>query len=237
MKAVRFSANDYFRYHLKDKQTNILTPARQGLAGALTGVVQLVVTVPMELLKIQLQDAGRVARMGTQSTGQAPLHKMSALKIAADLIRSKGLFGLYKGTIPAMCRDVPFCAIYFPLVEKLQSLGPRKTDGSGDAKFYWSFGCGLAAASFTAWFVTPADIMKTRIQTIHKGAAGDKVYSSIFDAFLDILKTEGPRAFYKGGACRILVIAPSYAVIQSLYYLGVAEWLLGIEKDTKIIKK
>ncbi|XP_050309416.1 mitochondrial glutamate carrier 1-like isoform X3 [Anthonomus grandis grandis] len=174
MKAVRFSANDYFRYHLKDKQTNILTPARQGLAGALTGVVQLVVTVPMELLKIQLQDAGRVARMGTQSS---------------------------------------------------------------DAKFYWSFGCGLAAASFTAWFVTPADIMKTRIQTIHKGAAGDKVYSSIFDAFLDILKTEGPRAFYKGGACRILVIAPSYAVIQSLYYLGVAEWLLGIEKDTKIIKK
>lgn len=42
-----------------------LTLSRQALAGALTGLVQLTVTVPMELLKIQLQDAGRVAAMET----------------------------------------------------------------------------------------------------------------------------------------------------------------------------
>lgn len=42
-----------------------LSLSRQALAGALTGLVQLIVTVPMELLKIQLQDAGRVAAMET----------------------------------------------------------------------------------------------------------------------------------------------------------------------------
>lgn len=47
---------------------SILSPPRQALAGALTGVVQLIVTCPMELLKIQLQDAGRVAAMEAQKS-------------------------------------------------------------------------------------------------------------------------------------------------------------------------
>lgn len=34
---------------------------RQMLAGGLAGFCQIVVTTPMELLKIQMQDAGRVA--------------------------------------------------------------------------------------------------------------------------------------------------------------------------------
>lgn len=46
-----------------------LTAFRQALAGGLTGFAQLVVTVPMELLKIQLQDAGRVALMEAKIIG------------------------------------------------------------------------------------------------------------------------------------------------------------------------
>lgn len=38
-----------------------LTLIREMLAGAGAGLFQIVVTTPMELLKIQMQDAGRVA--------------------------------------------------------------------------------------------------------------------------------------------------------------------------------
>lgn len=38
-----------------------LTPVREMLAGACAGMCQIVVTTPMELLKIQLQDSGRTA--------------------------------------------------------------------------------------------------------------------------------------------------------------------------------
>lgn len=31
------------------------------MAGGMAGIIQLVVTTPMELLKIQMQDAGRIA--------------------------------------------------------------------------------------------------------------------------------------------------------------------------------
>lgn len=50
----------------------------------------------------------------------------------------------------------------------------------------------------------------------------------------DILKNEGMKAFFKGGACRVIVIAPLYAIVQGVYFLGVAEKLLGVQKDTKM---
>lgn len=36
------------------------------LAGGLAGFCQVVITTPMELLKIQLQDAGRIATKGKE---------------------------------------------------------------------------------------------------------------------------------------------------------------------------
>lgn len=43
------------------------------------------------------------------------------------------------------------------------------------------------------------------------------------------MKHEGPQAFFKGGTCRIIVIAPLFGIAQMIYYLGVAEYLLGLK--------
>lgn len=45
------------------------------------------------------------------------------------------------------------------------------------------------------------------------------------------MKTEGPTAFFKGAACRMIVIAPLFGIAQTVYYLGIAETLLGINKN------
>ena len=54
----------------------------------------------------------------------------------------------------------------------------------------------------------------------------------LYSVFLDrrILTEEGPRAFFKGGACRMIVIAPLFGIAQMVYYFGVGEAILGIEK-------
>lgn len=44
---------------------------REMMAGGLAGMCQIVVTTPMELLKIQLQDAGRVAAQAVASKCEA----------------------------------------------------------------------------------------------------------------------------------------------------------------------
>jgi solute carrier family 25 glutamate transporter 18/22 len=77
----------------------------------------------MELLKIQLQDAGRSAK-------GAGTVRPSALTIATELMKTKGITGLYKGTLATALRDVSFSIIYFPLFANLNALGPRKKDSS-----------------------------------------------------------------------------------------------------------
>ena len=58
----------------------------------------------MELLKIQLQDAGRVKASGN---AQKPAPKISALGITKELLRTKGIFGLYKGKKLQNCKTSP----------------------------------------------------------------------------------------------------------------------------------
>jgi len=132
-KAIKLAANDYFRHHLKTADGQ-LPYIRQMLAGGLAGAFQIVVTTPMELLKIQMQDAGRVAAQ-MKSAGKT-VEKTTATKIAKQLIKERGFFGLYKGIGATGARDITFSIIYFPLFATLNDMGPRRNDGSGEAVFW-----------------------------------------------------------------------------------------------------
>ncbi|KAM7363679.1 mitochondrial glutamate carrier 1-like isoform 2-T2 [Cochliomyia hominivorax] len=228
-KAIKLTANDYFRHKLTTKDGK-LPMSSQMIAGGLAGAFQIVVTTPMELLKIQMQDAGRVAAQA-KLAGKT-VEKISATKLASQLLKEKGIFGLYKGIGATGLRDVTFSIVYFPLFATLNALGPRRNDGSGEAVFWCSFLSGLAAGSFAALFVNPFDVVKTRLQAIKK-ADGEKEFKGIMDCITKTMKYEGPTAFFKGGLCRMIVIAPLFGIAQMVYFLGVAEGLLGINKPNK----
>ncbi|KAF4533466.1 hypothetical protein B566_EDAN001195 [Ephemera danica] len=228
-KAIKLAANDFFRHHLSTGK-GPLPLEREMAAGGLAGFCQIIITTPMELLKIQLQDAGRVAAAAKLAGSNASVvPKVSATSIALELFRSKGILGLYKGTAATMLRDVSFSVVYFPLFARLNSLGPRKKDGSGEAVFWCSFLSGCTAGSVAAVTVNPFDVVKTRLQLLKK-AEGEVSYNGIADAFGKIMKNEGITAFFKGAACRMIVIAPLFGIAQTVYYLGVAERLLGIHR-------
>ena len=121
-----------------------------------------------------------------------------------------------------MARDVTFSVLYFPLFANLNALGPKRKDHPDQTVFWASFLAGCAAGSFAAVAVNPLDVIKTRLQTL-KRAEGEKHYNGVRDAFSRTLSEEGVRAFFKGAACRVMVIAPLFGIAQTVYYLGVAE--------------
>jgi len=228
-KAIKLAANDYFRHKLTRSDGKLPLP-REMLAGGTAGFCQIIVTTPMELLKLNLQDAGRVAAQAKAAgKSAADIPKISATQITLDLLKTRGIAGLYKGHAATMLRDVSFSICYFPLFANINSLGPRKSPDSEEAVFWWSFLSGMAAGSMSAFLVNPADVVKTRLQLIQKGAT-DETYTGIPDAFRKIFKNEGPRAFFKGALCRMIVIAPLFGIAQMVYFFGIAEYLMGVQK-------
>jgi len=60
-KAIKLAANDFFR-HVLSSNTKHFTLMHEMIAGGGAGLFQIIVTTPMELLKIQLQYAGRTCK-------------------------------------------------------------------------------------------------------------------------------------------------------------------------------
>uniref|UniRef100_A0A665UCL9 Mitochondrial glutamate carrier 2 n=1 Tax=Echeneis naucrates TaxID=173247 RepID=A0A665UCL9_ECHNA len=211
-KAIKLAANDFF---LGAKRT------MEMLAGCCAGMCQVTITTPMEMLKIQLQDAGSVVALKMGGT----IIRVSAMEITRELLRTKGVTGLYRGLGATLMRDIPFSVVYFPLFAHLHQLGQHSSEDPS-VPFYWSFTSGCLAGSIAAVVVSPCDVVKTRLQSLKKGA-NEETYNGVVDCVRKILRKEGPGAFLKGASCRALVIAPLFGIAQVVYFVGVGEFLLG----------
>ncbi|XP_061582813.1 solute carrier family 25 member 55a [Cololabis saira] len=243
-KAIKLAANDFFRQHLaKDGKLTVL---KEMLAGCGAGMCQVVITTPMEMLKIQLQDAGRLAAqqqkpvmmpvtnlVGTNTvlsrsynsgTAAPSPRAVSATQIARELVHTQGIQGLYRGLGATLIRDVPFSIVYFPLFANLNRLGQPSPEES--SPFYWAFLSGCAAGSTAAVAVNPCDVVKTRLQSLNKGVS-EETYTGVMDCVSKIMRKEGPAAFLKGAGCRALVIAPLFGIAQVMYFVGVGEYILS----------
>ncbi|XP_022079178.1 mitochondrial glutamate carrier 2-like isoform X1 [Acanthaster planci] len=248
-KSIKLVGNDFFRYHLQ-REGKPMGLHREMLAGGGAGLCQVIITTPMEMLKIQLQDAGRKIERkkipGLGTVPDVPTAKVnpsltrafsasttaevtpSALTIARNLLQTKGVFGLYRGLGATLMRDIPFSMIYFPLFAHLNAQGMEHENGR--ASFQHSFVCGCLAATVASLSVNPVDVIKTRLQLLQQ-APGEHTYTGIRDCAAKIWKYEGPSAFFKGASCRLLVISPLFGIAQAVYYFGVGEFLLGIPKQ------
>ncbi|XP_076810899.1 mitochondrial glutamate carrier 1-like isoform X1 [Clavelina lepadiformis] len=214
-KTIKLVANDCFRNYLSDDGRKI-SVANQLIAGAGAGCCQVIITSPMEMMKIYGQDAGRISALSGGSVATVePAYKI--------VWRKFGVFGFYKGVRATLLRDIPFSMIYFPLFFYLNNLG--FDDLSTRAPFHVTLVSAIIAAGVAAMTVMPADVVKTRLQSIHHTTRN---YNGILDCFRQMYKEEGLRTFMRGAQARAVAIAPLFGIAQTVYHLGVGEAFLGI---------
>ncbi|WFD47871.1 mitochondrial aspartate-glutamate transporter agc1 [Malassezia furfur] len=194
-KAIKLTMNDLVRNLSQDEHGHVPVPAEL-LAGAVAGGSQVIIKIRLQMQGEAVNDPNRV-RHG-----------------AVQIIRQLGLLGLYKGATACLLRDIPFSAIYFPLYAHLKSDTFGQT--SPDKKL--SFGQLTLAASIAgipaAFFTTPADVIKTRLQVEARKGQG---YKGISDCFVQILSKEGPAAFFKGSLARVLRSSPQFGATLVTY--------------------
>ncbi|KAL5285325.1 SLC25A12 family protein [Megaselia abdita] len=196
-KAIKLTVNDFVRDKLRQPDGSIAAVG-EILAGACAGASQVVFTNPLEIVKIRLQVAGEIA-------GGAKIRALS-------VVRELGLFGLYKGARACLLRDVPFSAIYFPTYAHVKA---AMADEDGYNHPLTLLAAGAIAGVPAASLVTPADVIKTRLQVVAR--TGQTTYKGVWDAAKKIMVEEGPRAFWKGTAARVLRSSPQFGVTLVTY--------------------
>ncbi|EGV65872.1 mitochondrial aspartate-glutamate transporter agc1 [Yamadazyma tenuis] len=214
-KAIKLTVNDLIRGIGTDEKGKITMPW-EVLAGSSAGACQVIFTNPLEIVKIRLQMQGG-QRNKVLKPGEIPHKQLTA----GQIIKQLGVKGLYKGASACLLRDVPFSAIYFPTYANIKkhifNFDPEDVNKKQNLNTFELLISGAMAGAPAAFFTTPADVIKTRLQMERK--SNEVKYSGITHAFRVILKEEGLSAFFKGSLARVFRSSPQFGFTLASYEL------------------
>lgn len=151
-KAIKLSVNDAARNVLLGTSLSVTLPFQlptliaEMLAGSIAGTCQVIITNPLEVTKIALQ------------TSDARFSKIW------DEIG--GFKGLYRGADACILRDSSFSLILFPLYSHAKVFIPQLFESSNLPAPLVLALSGFLAATPAAFLTTPADVIKTRQQSL-----------------------------------------------------------------------
>jgi len=208
-KAIKLATNDFVRDKIKQYNRQQLPIIGEVVAGGMAGFSQVLFTNPLEIVKIRLQVASEL------SARQSLVNQIATSNISAySIVKQLGPFGLYKGSLACWLRDVPFSAIYFPLYAHLK---PKFANENGHNSPISLLCAGAISGIPAAALVTPADVIKTRLQVVAQ--EGQTTYNGVLDAARKIFAEEGFGAFWKGSVARMCRSSPQFGVTLLTYEL------------------
>ncbi|KAM3577434.1 hypothetical protein VYU27_000597 [Nannochloropsis oceanica] len=150
-------------------------------AGGLAGAVASSITCPIEVVKTQLQSS----RIGGGS---------NPFKVAREILAADGLKGFFRGLPPTLVGIIPARATYFWAYSTSKH---ALTPSLGDSTLTHILS-GIAAGVTGNTITNPIWMVKTRMQLLADGAAGQKAYTGYRNAISRIYREEGVKGFWKG---------------------------------------
>nr|XP_044988915.1 tricarboxylate transport protein, mitochondrial [Jaculus jaculus] len=199
--AVRFGMFEFLSNHMRDAQGR-LDSTRGLLCGLGAGVAEAVVVVcPMETVKVKF--------IHDQSSPN-PKYR-GFFHGVREIVREQGLKGTYQGLTATVLKQGSNQAIRFFVMTSLRNWyrgdNPNKPMNPLVTGVF-----GAIAGAASVFGNTPIDVIKTRMQGLeaHK-------YRNTLDCTLQILRKEGPKAFYKGTIPRLGRVCLDVAIVFVIY--------------------
>jgi len=164
-------------------------------AGATAGLIQSVITSPMELVKTRLQ---------LQNSQKSNIQFRNSLHCLSYIYRYDGLRGIFRGLGLTAMRDIPGFSSYFVSYEFL-------VRSHGDPSVFHILMAGGMAGAISWIFTIPIDVVKSRIQA--DGMNGGKLlYNGVADCVRKSYQLEGLSFFTRGLSSTMLRAFPMNAV-------------------------
>ena len=195
-KTVKLSANTFFRVAIRN-QCGSLSLLGEIIAGGLAGMTQVVVTNPLEVVKVKLQT--------------------SDLSLRDIMDQIKGLSDLYQGAGACVARDMIFSAVLFPVYAHAKIALSIAIATEGSPAFLADIIAGSFAAAPAAILATPADVIKTRIQAQSKNQSSPNNNISFLSTASNVIQDEGPAVLFSGCLERVVRSVPQFGVTLALF--------------------
>ncbi|CAG8625834.1 23222_t:CDS:10 [Dentiscutata erythropus] len=201
-------------------------PVAYLMAGATSGLMSCILLQPFDLVKTRLQqERQQYIRLLGRDQKVMPMNSRIIYKVK-EIIAKESIFGLWRGTIPTIFRNVPGTALYyftlseirllFSLRHRISSSSPipqRPTSGSSlpvlsDKE---NLIAGMVARGSIGFVMMPITVVKVRYESNFYN------YKSIWDALSSIIKTDGFKGLFYGYGATAIKDAPTSG-LNVLFY-------------------
>jgi solute carrier family 25 (mitochondrial citrate transporter), member 1 len=194
---IRFGANAKLK-QMMGGDGGKLSSAQQFAAGFGAGCIEAVFAVtPMETIKTKLIQ-----------------HNLSLVEGVKMIIKESGFGGLYQGLTATIAKQSSNQGLRFmwfnkykDIMEENQVQYITKPDRTGLTPVGALLG-GMSAGCFSTLGNNPFDVVKTRMQ-----GTDAKKYKNTMDCFVQIMKNEGLKGYYRGCLARMGRVVPGQGII------------------------
>ncbi|KAD0799907.1 hypothetical protein E3N88_43703 [Mikania micrantha] len=193
--ALNFAFKDYFKSLFnfkKDRDPYWKVFGGNIASGGFAGASSLVFVFSLDYARTRLANDAKAAKKGgeRQFNGLVDVYKKT--------YASDGIAGLYRGFPLSAAGIFIYRGLYFGMYD---SLKPILLTGSLQDNFFASFALGWLITNGAGLASYPIDTVRRRMMM----TSGEAVkYKNTFDAFNQIVKKEGVKSLFKGGAANIL---------------------------------
>ncbi|CAK8568641.1 unnamed protein product [Lathyrus sativus] len=186
------SKNGGFKLKIKIRNPSI----RRLCSGAIAGAISRTTVAPLETIRTHLM----VGSSGHSST-----------EVFNDIMKTDGWKGLFRGNLVNVIRVAPSKAIELFAYDTVNKNLSAKPGEQSKLPVPASLIAGACAGVSSTICTYPLELLKTRL-TIQRG-----VYNGLLDAFVKIIKEEGPAELYRGLTPSLIGVIPYSATNYFAY--------------------
>lgn len=195
-------------------------------AGLAAEAISCVFWCPIDVVKERLQVQADMRGLYTYS---------GPVDAVRQIIRSEGVFGLYRAYGATLVSFGPQTAINLAMYENISNSARQWYFGSGEdlpkgkqkpIPPWLSFACASVSGLTATLVTTPLDLAKLRMQVVRASRHAARIdvtaqqpfnYAHIFDALRQIVRDEGAKALFKGAFVRCAVWVPQTAIFLTCF--------------------